>query len=154
MTAAVQGWKNVKAGPTWVPVLNSVESQYGIPADLLARVAYQESHFRPEIIDGTTPSSAGALGLMQLLPKYFTSVQVQTPFTSADTGAQIIEAADLLVKLYNHYNDWGLALAGYNDGQTNIDAYVSGARQLPTETANYVAQILADVPVPSASVPS
>jgi len=146
--AAVQGWKTVKDGPTWVPVLNSAEQQYGIPPDLLARMAYQESHFRPEIIDGTTASPAGALGLMQLIPRYFDSVRVPRPFTPADTTAQIQQAAQLLVALMNHYNDWALAVAAYNDGQGNIDRYVAGTRPLPEETSSYVADVLADVPVP------
>jgi len=159
--AAVQGWKTVKDGPTWVPVLNAAEQQYGIPPDLLARMAYQESHFRPEIIDGTKASSAGALGLMQLIPganskgvQYYPSVNVPRPFTPDDTRAQIQEAARFLVSLMNRYNDWALAVAAYNDGPKNIDQYVAGNRPLPPETSSYVADVLADVPVSGAGIPA
>lgn len=161
VTAAIAGWQQVQAGPLWVPVLHAAEQQYGIPTDLLARIAYQESHFRPDIIDGTVASSAGALGLMQLLGgtnsagvPWFTSVAVPRPFTPADTTAQIQQAAQLLVSLMNHYNDWALAVAAYNDGRGNIDAYVAGNRALPSETANYVADILADVPLNGSSLPA
>ena len=149
MTAAISGWKSVQQGPQWVPVLNAAESQLGIPADLLARIAYEESHFRQDIIDGNTPSSAGALGLMQLLPKYFNTVQVPVPFAPSDTAAQIQQAGQLLVTLFNHFGDWSLAVAAYNAGQTRIDGYVAGTNTLPAETSSYVADILADVPVPS-----
>jgi len=147
VTAAVAGWKSVKDGPIWVPVLNAAEAQYGIPPDLLARMAYQESHFRPEIIDGTVTSSAGALGIMQLMPQYFGTVNRPRPFTGQDTGAQIQEAAAELARLYDHFGDWALAVAGYNDGQGNVDKYRAGTRALPDETYSYVSEVLADVPV-------
>lgn len=145
--AAIAGWKAVNQGPMWVPVLNAAEQQHGIPADLLARMAYQESRFRQDVIDGTTVSSAGALGLMQLMPQYFNTVTGPRPFTPTDTQAQIQQAAQQLVGLMNHFNDWALAVAAYNDGQGNIDQYIAGTRALPAETTSYVADILADVPL-------
>jgi soluble lytic murein transglycosylase-like protein len=148
ITAAVAGWKQVQLGPTWVPVINAAEAQYGIPPDLLARVAYQESHFRPDIISGNKVSSAGALGIMQLMPQYFDTVRVSRPFTDSDTSAQIQQAAGELARLYNYYGDWALSLAAYNDGQGNVDAYRAGTRPLPDKTYSYVSDILADVPVP------
>lgn len=145
--AAVSGWQTVGEGPTWVPVLNQAEVQYGIPTNLLARLAYQESSFRADVIQGLTSSSTGALGLMQLEPQYFSSVTVPIPFSATDTQNQIAQAAQQLLSLYQHFNDWGLALAGYNDGQSNVDAFVAGTRALPQETVNYVAGIITDVPV-------
>ncbi len=151
--AAVSGWANVQQGPVWVPVLNAAEQQYGIPPNLLARMAYQESSFRQEYIDGTKPSSAGALGILQLMPNYFASVRVPIPFSAAATAAQIQEAAQLLVSLYQRFADWGLAVGAYNDGAGNMASYVAGTRALPQQTLNYVSQVLADVPVPGATIP-
>jgi soluble lytic murein transglycosylase-like protein len=149
VTAAVQGWQNVNQGSVWVPVINATEDAIGIPANLLARQAYQESHFREEIINGSLPSPAGALGILQLMPLYFKSVNVPIPYSTSDTQAQISEAGAEMARLYNHYLDWGLALAAYNDGEGNIDKYLSGTRALPAETQAYVRDILADVPLPS-----
>jgi soluble lytic murein transglycosylase-like protein len=147
--AAVQGWQNVNEGPTWVPVINQTETSLGIPANLLARMAFQESSFLPDVIDGTVPSSAGALGILQLEPQYFSTVQVATPFTAADTTAQITQAGQQLVSLYNEFNDWGIAVAAYNAGAGTIQAVLAGSEPMPSETSNYVADVLADVPVPS-----
>lgn len=152
--AAIAGWKTVNQGPAWVPVLNAAESQFGIPPDLLARQAYQESRFRQDIIDGSRASSAGALGIMQLEPQYFSSVNVPRPYSDADTAAQIQQAAQEMGRLYGVFTDWGLALAAYNDGQGNISQYLAGTRALPEETANYVADILADVPLTGATIPA
>lgn len=147
MTAALSGWQTVQEGPTWVPVINQTETALGIPPNLLARMAYQESHFRPEFIDGTKASGAGALGILQLMPQYFDTVRRPVPFSTQDTLDQINQAGQQLVSLYNQFNDWALALAGYNDGAGNVNQYLAGNRALPTETTNYVSQILADVPV-------
>lgn len=149
VTAAVSGWASVNQGPTWVPVINETEASYGIPANMLARMAYQESHFRPDIIAGTTASPAGALGILQLEPAYFQSVNVPLPFTTQDTLAQISEAAQEFARLYGVYADWGAALAAYNWGQGNVTAYLAGQAVMPKETIDYVTEILADVPVPS-----
>lgn len=143
-TLGVTSWKNVAEGSTWVPVLNAAEQQYGLPQDLLARVAYQESHFRESIIRGTQASPAGALGIMQLEPAYFSSVRVPVPFSDSDVRAQIDEAAQQLQSLYGEFGDWSLALAAYNAGAGNVRKY--GGIPPFTETQNYVAQITADVP--------
>jgi len=145
--ADVSGWKNVQQGPKWVPYIEFVEQQLGIPPDLLARMAYQESRFREDIITGTTASSAGALGILQLMPAFFKSVQVPVPFTDADTQAQIQEAGNYIVSLYKQFGDWGTALAAYNFGPGNEQKALAGQLQLPAETVNYVTQILADVDV-------
>jgi soluble lytic murein transglycosylase-like protein len=147
--AAVEGWQNVNEGPTWVPVINQSEVAYGIPTNLLARQAYAESRFRADVITGETPSTAGALGILQLMPAYFTSVQVPPPFSASDTQAQITQAAQYMQSLYSQFKDWGLALAAYNAGPTTVANYLAGTGTLPTATQAYVAQILTDVPEPS-----
>lgn len=149
VTAVLTGWKAVEQGPVWVPVINTTESTYGIPADLLARMAYQESHFRPDIITGVTASAAGALGILQLLPTYFQTVRVSPPFSAADTVAQISESAQYLKSLYAQFGDWGVAVGAYNMGPTAMTQYLAGTRALPTETSRYVSNILGDVPLPT-----
>lgn len=152
--AAVSGWASVKDGPLWVPVINAAENLNSIPPNLLARMAYQESHFRPEIIDGSMASSAGALGILQLMPQYFASVRVPRPFSAQDTAAQISEAAGELSRLYGVFQDWAIAVAAYNDGQGNVNRYLAGTRPLPPATLSYVSDVLADVPVSGANLPA
>lgn len=139
------GWKNAGEGPTWLPALNAAEAEHGIPTDLLARLAYQESHFRQDIITGVNASGKGALGLMQMMPQFYASVRVPRPFTQADTFTQIEEAAQTLAGHFTTFRDWGLALAAYNAGAGAV--HKAGGIPNFTETQNYVAQILADVPV-------
>lgn len=142
--ATVSGWKSVGSAAQWLPTLTATEQGYGMPADLLARVAYQESHFREEIIRGTMVSPAGALGIMQMLPKYFATVNVPVPYTNSDVSNQIEESAQQMESLYQQFGSWQLALAAYNAGAGNVRKY--GGIPPFAETQNYVAQISADVP--------
>lgn len=43
-------------------VFASAGAQYGLPRGLLEAVAYRESRFRPDIINGTTKTATVALG--------------------------------------------------------------------------------------------
>src|ERR1700735_1935521 len=110
VTAAVSGWQSVGDGPIWVPQLNAAAVQFGIPLNLLARIAYEESHFRTDIINGSTASPAGALGLMQLMPAYYASVRVARPFQASDTLAQIQDAGNALMTNYNALGNWPQAI--------------------------------------------
>jgi soluble lytic murein transglycosylase-like protein len=143
ITSSVTGWKNAGDGPLWMDALNAAEAQYGIPTDLLARLAYQESHFRHEIITGEKASPAGALGMMQMMPQFYDSVRVPRPFTPDATQAQINQAAQTLAGHYATFHSWPLALAAYNAGAGAVHKY-SGIPPF-AETQNYVQQILSDV---------
>lgn len=112
----------------------ATETQLGIPAGLLARVAQQESHFRPDIISGQTKSPAGAVGLMQLLPKYF-------PDAGKNTDNDIKTAGTELMRLYKVFGDWSKAVAAYNDGEGNEKKILAGKKVMPEETRRYIAAV-------------
>lgn len=146
-------WQQSQNAQKWAPVLAAAEQAYGLPTNLLARQAYAESSYDQSVIDGTRPSTAGALGILQLMPQYFDTVQRPTPFSDQDTTDQINQAAGQMAALYQQLaplaastgqNPWALALAGYNAGAGNVKKY-NGIPPFP-ETQAYVSSILADVP--------
>jgi soluble lytic murein transglycosylase-like protein len=150
-------WMNDGDGPKWIPALNAAEAARGIPTNLLARMAFQESSFRPGVISGVIPSDEGALGLMQLLPQFFKSVCVPVPFTDDDTNAQITEAAAFLVSLYGRFGDWQEAVAAYNWGAGNEhhESIIDGGyvlADMPPQTQTYVREVFGDVPIPGALI--
>lgn len=139
----MSNWK--KRGEKYLPMLNAAEDRYGIPRDLLARQAYQESRFRDDIISGSTVSPAGALGIMQIVPKFHPDAD------PLDVRAAIDYAARFLSNLKQQFGSWALALAAYNAGPGNVRKY--GGVPPFDETRKYVAQIIADVPaLPPADV--
>jgi hypothetical protein len=151
-------WMSSQNAQKWAPALAAAELAYGLPQGLLARMAFQESSFDQDVIDGTRPSSAGALGILQMLPKYFLTVRRPIPFSDSDTQDQIQEAAQQMAKLYGQLeplasatgqNLWALALAGYNAGAEAVEN-AGGIPPYP-QTQNYVSKILADVPAAAAA---
>lgn len=116
----------------------------GIPSGLLGRLLYQESRFRPDIISGATKSSAGAVGIAQIVQRWHPDVD------PTDPKASISYAGRYLAKLKKQFGDWQTALAAYNWGWGNVSkaqqeygaAWLSYA---PTETQNYVSQIWGDI---------
>lgn len=146
-------WQQSANAQKWAPVLAAAEQANGLPANLLARMAFTESAYAQDVIDGTRSSSAGALGILQLEPQYFDTVQRPIPFSDQDTVDQINQAAAQMASLVQQLgplaatsgqNPWALALAGYNAGVGAVKQY----RGIPpfAETQNYVTGILADVP--------
>ena len=156
-TLAVQAvlayWQQSANAQKWAPVLAAAEAANGLPQNLLARMAYTESAYEQDVIDGTRASSAGALGILQLEPQYFDTVRRPTPFSDQDTTDQINQAAGQVASLYSQLlplasstgaNPWGLALAGYDAGAGAVKQY--GGIPPFAETQKYVSGILADVP--------
>lgn len=130
-------WAQSANAKQWIPLLNQAEQKYGIPSNLLARMAYQESRFRDDIIYGTTSSSAGAQGIMQIVPAYHPGVNPLDPVAAIDY------AGSYLAQLYTQFGSWPLAVAAYNAGPGNVNKY--GGIPPFTETQNYVSQIFGDL---------
>ncbi|MFI4990480.1 MAG: lytic transglycosylase domain-containing protein [Solirubrobacterales bacterium] len=121
---------------------------------LIAAVIYAESKFAPQ------QSSAGAEGLMQILPEtaYFIAhLSGGSRFTASDLAKASINVAYgsyYLRYLLDHYDgDEMLAVAAYNAGLANVDRWVARARAdgghltisaIPfPETRAYVERVLA-----------
>lgn len=119
----------------------AAEFQYSLPQGLLHRVIYQESHFRTDIIDGSTVSPAGAVGIAQFMPETAASLGVN-PYDPYDS---ITGAARYLRDLRKQVSSWSEALAAYNWGIGNVKR--KGLAAAPQETKTYVAAITADVGV-------
>ena len=119
----------------------------GLDPALIAAVIYQESKFR----DRT--SSAGALGLMQLLPDtahFIAHKSGGTAFTTEDLSTPQINIAYgswyLRYLLRKYHGSEPLALAAYNAGPDNADAWGGAAMTADDiefdETRAYVEDVL------------
>ena len=117
----------------------AAEDRNGIPANMLARLLYQESRYREDIISGARRSPAGAVGIAQFMPATAAELGVN-PY---DAFESIDGAGRYLARLYKSLGDWALALAAYNWGIGNVRR--KGIASAPTETRNYFTQILADL---------
>jgi soluble lytic murein transglycosylase len=118
---------------------------------LVAAVIYAETKFDPRT------SSAGAVGLMQILPQtaaFLAHRSGATTFTTADLSEPRVNIAYgsyyLRYLLDEYHGSRVLALAAYNGGEANVDRWIAdgGGRRLSIgeipfpETRAYVRRVL------------
>lgn len=117
----------------------SAAAQYGVPSQLAVEVAIQESGLNANAV-----SSAGAIGVMQLMPATAASLGVTNPY---DPTQNIPAGVKYLASMYSEFGAWDQALGAYNWGpgnvQTAVAQYGSGwLNYAPAETQNYVTSIM------------
>jgi soluble lytic murein transglycosylase-like protein len=137
-SSSVSGTSSASSDLVTTEELNSyfaeASATYGVDEKLLKAVAKAESNFNPSAV-----SSAGAIGIMQLMPSTAAGLGVSDSF---DARENILGGAKYLSQLLNKYNgDTSLALAAYNAGSARVDEY--GGIPPFTETQNYVKKVLA-----------
>ena len=116
------------------PYFKEAAETYSVDINLLKAIAKQESNFNP-----SATSSAGAMGVMQLMPSTAKSLGVSDAYNAYEN---IMGGAKLISQNIKKYDgDLSLALAAYNAGSGNVDKY--GGIPPFKETQNYVKKVLA-----------
>lgn len=113
-------------------IFKRASEKYNISYDFLVSVAKAESDFNTKCV-----SSAGAQGIMQIMPAECKELGVKDPF---DAEQNIMAAARLLkAHLKKFDGDYTLAAAAYNAGSGTVKKY--GGVPPYKETQNYVKKI-------------
>lgn len=113
-------------------IFKRASEKYDISYDFLLAVAKAESDFNPKCV-----SSAGAKGIMQLMPDECKEFGVSDPY---DPEKNIMASAKLLAAHLKKFNgDFTLAAAAYNAGSGAVKKY--GGVPPYSETQNYVKKI-------------
>ena len=139
--AALLAAASLLAGPAWGrgevddPV-QVAAGRFDLRPDLIAAVIAVESAGDPKAV-----SSAGAMGLMQLMPATWAQLRAQLslgpdPFDPRDN---VLAGSAYLRQLLDRYGAAGY-LAAYNAGPGRYEQSLAG-RPLPQETARYVAKL-------------
>lgn len=114
-------------------MVRSIAKQEGFDEDLAEAVAWAES----ELGSNQGPSSAGALGIMQLMAGTASDLGVTD---RCDAAQNIRGGIRYLKQLHGKFNDPLLMLAAYNAGAGNV--YKANGIPANTETSKYIVKIL------------
>lgn len=116
--------------------VTEASQRFGIPELWIVAVKRAESAGDVRAI-----SSAGALGLMQVMPDTWAGLRVRyglgrDPYDPRDN---ILAGAAYLREMFDRYGNVPAMLAAYNAGPARYDDYLQRGRALPAETRAYVA---------------
>ena len=116
-------------GRRWAAAIDATAARHGLDGRLLAALVWTESGFRPEAV-----SSAGALGLAQLMPGTARGLGVdpRDPLDNLDGGARYLRHQ------LEAFGRVDLALAAYNAGPARVQGRIPEI----TETQLYVRRVL------------
>ena len=112
--------------------------RFGIPATWIVAVMRAESAGDVRAI-----SSAGAMGLMQIMPDTWAELRIRyglgrDPYEPRDN---ILAGTAYLREMWDRYGNVAAMLAAYNAGPGRYDEYRATSRPLPAETRAYVAAL-------------
>lgn len=112
--------------------------RFGLPESWIRAVLRAESAG-----DARAVSSAGAIGLMQVMPHTFAALRIRyrlgrDPHVPRDN---ILAGTAYLREMYDRYGNIAAMLAAYNAGPGRYDEFRATGRPLPAETRGYVARL-------------
>lgn len=131
----------------WRPYVEEASRRFGIPIAWIERVIMAESGGQTEIRGRATVSSAGAMGLMQLMPGTWADMRRQlglgdNPHAPRDN----ILAGTLYLRLMHDRFGYPGLFGAYNSGPARYAAYLAGRQSLPAETRAYLGKVAATPP--------
>ena len=126
----------------WQPIIREAADRFGLPAAWLDAVIRAESA-GCEVMDGSpTTSSAGAMGLMQIMPETWKTYRARLRLGDDPYGAHdnIMAGAAYLSDLYRRFGSSGF-LAAYQAGPKRYEEFLDDGRPLPRQTIDYIARV-------------
>lgn len=121
--------ENSKSSYRMFYLIETYSDSFNIPKYVAYNVAYKETRYRGPLDTLYNPyqtSGAGAVGAMQIMPKYasyFAGFNVTKSQVMNDLDLNVWLSMKILSKHYKHYKDWGLACGAYNTGRPIKNGY-------------------------------
>lgn len=131
----------------WQAYIDEASTRFGLPAEWIRRVMRVESGGRTMRGGRPITSSAGAMGLMQLMPRTWAEMRARLrlgpdPHAPRDN---ILAGSFYLSLMHERFGYPGL-FAAYNAGPGRYAAHLASGRALPAETRAYLRAVVANVP--------
>jgi soluble lytic murein transglycosylase-like protein len=127
----------------WRPYVEEASARFRVPVDWIERVMRAESGGRTMLGGRPIVSSAGALGLMQLMPGTWADMRARLDLGSDPHAPRDnILAGTLYLRLMHDRFGYPGLFAAYNAGPARYAAVLTGRARLPPETRHYLAQLV------------
>jgi hypothetical protein len=129
-------------GDPWGPYIVEAAQRFDVPERWVREVMRQESDGQLYEHGQLITSSAGAMGLMQVMPETYDMLRSRYALGDDpyDPHDNILAGTAYIREMYDIYGSPGF-LAAYNAGPARLDDYLTRNRPLPDETRHYVARI-------------
>lgn len=129
---------HLAAADPYAAHIAEASKRFGIPERWIRAVLRAESAG-----DVRSISSAGAIGLMQVMPETWADLRIRhrlgrDPYNPRDN---ILAGTAYLREMWDRYGDMTAVLAAYNAGPARYDEHRAIGRPLPAETRAYVASL-------------
>lgn len=143
-----------REGADWRTHVREAAARFGLPEAWVLRVVAAESGGRTHLGGRPITSHAGAMGLMQVMPRTWASLRARYRLGSDphDPRDNIVAGTAYLREMYDRFGYPGL-FAAYNAGPGRYGEYLARGRPLPRETRDYVAKITGVAPVLGIATP-
>ena len=127
----------------WSALIDEAAHRFGIPAKWVRGVMQQESAGRTHQNGYPIVSSAGAMGLMQVMPATFAELRARYDLgpDPHNPRTNIMAGAAYLREMYDRFGP-RYFLAAYNAGPARVDDHLRTGRALPYETRAYSASLM------------
>lgn len=127
---------------TWRPYIREASLRFGVPVAWIERVMQAESRGRTSQGGRPIRSSAGAIGLMQVMPATWSDMRARLGLGADpdDPRDNILAGTFYLRLMYDRFGYPGL-FAAYNTGPARYADYLAGRTRLPRETIGYLANV-------------
>jgi soluble lytic murein transglycosylase-like protein len=127
----------------WNPLIKAASKKFGVSETWIRAVMRMESGGRTMLAENQPiVSSAGAMGLMQVMPQTYAEMRAQYGLGADvnDPHDNIFAGTAYLRFLYRRYGNPAM-FAAYNDGPGALEDHLYRGRPLPAETTAYVSGI-------------
>lgn len=126
----------------WGLHIQEASARFGLPEDWIRRVMRAESGGRTSVNGSPITSRAGAMGLMQLMPRTWAEMRDLHGLgpDPHEPRANILAGTAYLRAMYDRFGYPGL-FAAYNAGPERYAEHLATGRRLPAETIAYVAAV-------------
>lgn len=137
----------------WRPYIAEASTRFGVPTAWIEAVMQAESRGRTQLNGRPIRSSAGAIGLMQLMPVTWAEMRTRLGLgNNPDDPRDNVLAGTLYLRLmYDRFGYPGL-FAAYNAGPGRYAEHLADRRALPDETLAYMGNVTGTSPAPGQAV--